>query len=102
MNSGPGSLNVLNLEAPDLIKQDNVLYNKYSDAQQFFEKAVNTSFDPCNDFYNYACGSYQDPLSFTVYRDKNYDAMAEEFEKLLQPGYNGVNISLSCRSEFIF
>uniref|UniRef100_A0AC34Q1X1 Uncharacterized protein n=1 Tax=Panagrolaimus sp. JU765 TaxID=591449 RepID=A0AC34Q1X1_9BILA len=88
-NSSSGSVDLLNVPKPDIVKEDKVQFVKYSEAQQYFQYSLNLTADPCNDFYNYACGSYQQPLSFTVYRNRNYDTMAQQLETISQPGYNG-------------
>jgi predicted metalloendopeptidase len=82
------SSNVLNVPETPLIKADNNLYTKYSQAQSFFKAALNLTADPCNDFYNYACGAYNKPLSFYIYRNRNYEIMANKLEQIIQPGYN--------------
>uniref|UniRef100_A0A914YUI3 Uncharacterized protein n=1 Tax=Panagrolaimus superbus TaxID=310955 RepID=A0A914YUI3_9BILA len=83
------SSNILNIpESPGLTADKVNLYTKYSQAEAFFKAALNLSADPCNDFYNYACGSYNKRLSFYIYRDKNYEKMAKQLEMMSQPGYN--------------
>lgn len=87
---GPPS-NVLNVPNSPPIKADNNLYTKYSQAQAFFKAALNLTADPCNDFYNYACGSFNKRLGFYTYRNANYQTMAGKIEEIIQDGYNGVS-----------
>jgi membrane metallo-endopeptidase-like protein 1 len=88
-NDTPAS-NILNVPQPPSITVQNVtLYTKYSQAEAFFKAALNLSADPCNDFYNYACGAYSKRLSFYIYRDNNYEKMAKQLEQMVSPGYNG-------------
>uniref|UniRef100_A0A0N5A694 alanine--glyoxylate transaminase n=1 Tax=Parastrongyloides trichosuri TaxID=131310 RepID=A0A0N5A694_PARTI len=57
-------------------------YTPYSQAAEFYKYALNLTADPCNDFYNYACGSFQKPLSFNIYRDRNYEIISSSYDKL--------------------
>ncbi|RCN52488.1 hypothetical protein ANCCAN_01532 [Ancylostoma caninum] len=45
-------------------------YDAYKTAAEFFQASVNTSADPCTDFFQYACGKYNQPVSFGVARVK--------------------------------
>ncbi|KAK6750400.1 hypothetical protein RB195_002400 [Necator americanus] len=55
-------------------------YNAYKLAIDFFEKSVNTSADPCDDFYKYACGKYDKPVSFHSANAKNLVTMADQLK----------------------
>lgn len=45
-----------------------------------FQKSVNTAIDPCNDFYSYACGTFNQPVSFTTARARNLVYMSQQLE----------------------
>uniref|UniRef100_A0A0N5C7F7 Peptidase_M13 domain-containing protein n=1 Tax=Strongyloides papillosus TaxID=174720 RepID=A0A0N5C7F7_STREA len=73
-----------NIPAPKYVyKSDDMnKFTAYSQSAQFFKYSLNITADPCNDFYNYACGSFQKPLSFNIYRDRNYGIISGAYDKI--------------------
>ncbi|EYC39773.1 hypothetical protein Y032_0641g1028, partial [Ancylostoma ceylanicum] len=53
-------------------------YEAYKTAADFFQATVNTSADPCTDFFQYACGKHNKPVSFGVARDKVNQHIADQ------------------------
>ena len=51
----------------------------YQQASQYFAKSIDTSVNPCDDFYQYACGKYNNTISFDVADNDNYNIMADAF-----------------------
>uniref|UniRef100_A0A7E4UZ13 Neprilysin n=1 Tax=Panagrellus redivivus TaxID=6233 RepID=A0A7E4UZ13_PANRE len=91
----PNQVNVAN---PDAVKPDAPqLYTSYSQAEAFLRASINFSVDPCENFWQYACGAYQGPVSFTVFRNLNYKNMATALENL----NNGADNSNMLQSEAI-
>ena len=46
----------------------------YQQASDYFSSVINTKVDPCDDFYNYTCGVYNQPMTFdtaqlSIYQD---------------------------------
>ncbi|PIC47267.1 hypothetical protein B9Z55_006678 [Caenorhabditis nigoni] len=54
--------------------------NAYQMAVNYYQKSVNTKIDPCDDFYGYACGAFNQPVSFTTARAQNLVYMAQKLE----------------------
>uniref|UniRef100_A0A914Y9C0 Peptidase M13 N-terminal domain-containing protein n=1 Tax=Panagrolaimus superbus TaxID=310955 RepID=A0A914Y9C0_9BILA len=42
----------------------------YQQAAKFFEASIDTSVNPCDDFYQYSCGKFNDSMSFDAIFDK--------------------------------
>ncbi|RCN52359.1 hypothetical protein ANCCAN_01401 [Ancylostoma caninum] len=53
-------------------------YNAYKVAVNYYQESVNTSVDPCTDFFQYACGKYDKPVSFGVGRAKIDENIAKK------------------------
>ncbi|EPB80385.1 hypothetical protein ANCCEY_00482 [Ancylostoma ceylanicum] len=60
-------------------------YSAYKVAADYYKESVNTSVDPCTDFFQYACGKYDKPVSFGVGRAKIDENIAK---KLYSPEYD--------------
>lgn len=67
-------------------------YNAYMSAAQLLKMAINTSADPCNDFWGYACGSYPSNMgiSFGVVDYNNY---VKQGTQIKNPMYQQPNVS---------
>ncbi|EYC05980.1 hypothetical protein Y032_0079g1286 [Ancylostoma ceylanicum] len=80
----------LNIAAPPQITpNDKEKYDAAKVAISFFQESVNTSVDPCEDFYKYACGNYHKPVSFHFANARNFLAMAnqltsKEYQKVIK------------------
>ncbi|CEF59626.1 Phosphate-regulating neutral endopeptidase [Strongyloides ratti] len=83
-NTTTGSISQTNILSNNHIYgSDNLSkYAAYNKTAEIFKYALNTSADPCNDFYNYACGSYKNQLSFNVYRDRNYEIISNAYNNI--------------------
>lgn len=57
-------------------------YGAYQDVVKFLNYSMDFNADPCNDFYKYACGNYQKPVSFRVFREENYKKQATAIKKI--------------------
>uniref|UniRef100_A0A914RGA3 Peptidase M13 N-terminal domain-containing protein n=1 Tax=Parascaris equorum TaxID=6256 RepID=A0A914RGA3_PAREQ len=55
-------------------------YRAYADSVTLFKASMNLSADPCNNFYEYACGNYDQLLSFRKGRLASYRAMSYQME----------------------
>ncbi|VDK17426.1 unnamed protein product [Anisakis simplex] len=77
----PKPENALNiLPAPRISPAEEQKHKGYTEAVQLYKQSMNLSADPCNNFYDYVCGSYNQPLSFTKGRIANYRAMSYQME----------------------
>ncbi|WKY06992.1 hypothetical protein Q1695_006852 [Nippostrongylus brasiliensis] len=75
----------LNIIADNQITSGDVnKYYAYKQAVNFYQPSVNISADPCNDFFNYACGSYDKVVSFHYADANNLNIMANQ---LYSPSY---------------
>lgn len=54
--------------------------NAYQMAVDYYAKSVNTAIDPCDDFYSYACGNFNQSVSFYTARAQNLVYMAQKLE----------------------
>jgi membrane metallo-endopeptidase-like protein 1 len=66
--------------------------NSYNQSVQFFLNSVNTSVDACDDFYAYACGRYNQPISFNNMDFNNFRTMAVQLQS---PMYTSSNTATS-------
>ncbi|CAB3411008.1 unnamed protein product [Caenorhabditis bovis] len=73
-------------EAP-ITARDIPKFNAYQSAVDYYSKSVNLAVDPCDDFYAYACGSFNQPVSFSTARARNLVYMAQQ---LRDPNYQAV------------
>lgn len=60
----------------------------------FFRKSVNTSVNPCEDFYMYTCGDFSYDSAFTIAAEENYKA---KLSQINNKGY----IDSSVRKAFL-
>ncbi|VDM57962.1 unnamed protein product [Angiostrongylus costaricensis] len=75
----------LNIQMNEQITTSDIdKYNAYKEAVSFYQPSVNTSADPCNDFWQYACGNYNKSVSFHFADAHNLKIMAEQ---LNSPSY---------------
>uniref|UniRef100_A0A915EQK0 Uncharacterized protein n=1 Tax=Ditylenchus dipsaci TaxID=166011 RepID=A0A915EQK0_9BILA len=74
--------NQINVAVPKTVKADDQEFSTYRNAFNYFKASVNFSYNPCENFYEYACGSYKNKVSFTVARDDNYRKIANVLESL--------------------
>ncbi|KIH58641.1 peptidase family M13 [Ancylostoma duodenale] len=58
--------------APQITPNDKEKYDAAKVAVSFFQESVNTSVDPCEDFYKYACGKYQKASSTALTKEKAF------------------------------
>ncbi|KIH66995.1 peptidase family M13, partial [Ancylostoma duodenale] len=70
--------NELNIESPKPIDPGNDKYSGYRTASALFKASLNTTVDPCNDFYKYTCGNFAGDMSFDVSDTNNAVAMANQ------------------------
>ncbi|CAD5214481.1 unnamed protein product [Bursaphelenchus xylophilus] len=54
----------------------------YQQAVDLFNYSMDLTADPCNDFYKYACGKYEKPVSFLVLRNENYKNQAQAIKNI--------------------
>ena len=52
---------------------------KFQEAAKYFADSIDTSVNPCDDFYKYACGNYKNDVSFNIAEFDNYRKMAEAY-----------------------
>uniref|UniRef100_A0A1I7ZNT4 Neprilysin n=1 Tax=Steinernema glaseri TaxID=37863 RepID=A0A1I7ZNT4_9BILA len=82
-----------NLKPAATIKADNPKYKAYSSAANFIRTTLNNTYDPCNNFYKYACGNYPagKKMSFNFARDNNYIKMKDQFAAYNQTGWKSTD-----------
>ncbi|VDM43568.1 unnamed protein product [Toxocara canis] len=77
----PKEENALNiLPAPKVSPVEEAKHQAYSEAIDLLRQSMNLSADPCNDFYGYVCGNYNEETSFRKGRLANYRAMSYQME----------------------
>ncbi|ETN85802.1 hypothetical protein NECAME_06222 [Necator americanus] len=75
-------LNDLNVHSPKQIVAGSGKYDGYKGATDLFKASLNTSVDPCSDFYKYTCGNFGGYMSFDVSDTNNAIAMAQQMANL--------------------
>ncbi|TMS39545.1 hypothetical protein L596_006051 [Steinernema carpocapsae] len=82
-NTGNTNPSRANLNQDKTIKADQPKYQAYSSGAQRIRDSMNTSFNPCDNFYKYACANMpaQTPNSFLTARNNNYAQMAAQFKR---------------------
>ncbi|CAJ0937111.1 unnamed protein product, partial [Mesorhabditis belari] len=66
---------------PAPIHTDNPKYGAFMDVVKLLKPMMNTSADPCNDFYAFTCGNFNGDMSFDVSDNENSIKMARQFKK---------------------
>ncbi|PAV84793.1 hypothetical protein WR25_17793 [Diploscapter pachys] len=80
--------NPTNIEDTPQITSGNVdKFAAYQQAVSYFTNSTDTTVDPCDDFYQYACGKFNQPVSFFAARAQNLYHMADQ---LKLPSYQPV------------
>ncbi|KAI1730229.1 peptidase family m13 domain-containing protein [Ditylenchus destructor] len=82
--NGPGTnKDPVNVPLPRTIDQQSnpIKFDGFSSFAKQLGKTVNITADPCNNFYEYACGSYKEPIGFDVLEKKNHKLIANQFNK---------------------
>ncbi|CAD6191977.1 unnamed protein product [Caenorhabditis auriculariae] len=68
------------VDTPKITSRDVDKYNAFKSAVDYYQSSVNVSVDPCQDFWSYACGSFDKPVSFTTARAQNLVYMANQLQ----------------------
>ncbi|KAK6748907.1 hypothetical protein RB195_001497 [Necator americanus] len=76
------TVNDLNVHSPKQIVAGSGKYDGYKGATDLFKASLNTSVDPCSDFYKYTCGNFGGYMSFDVSDTNNAIAMAQQMANL--------------------
>ncbi|CAJ0601297.1 unnamed protein product [Cylicocyclus nassatus] len=80
--SGSCRFNPLNIQNPLQVAPGDARYSGYESAKSLFKASLNSSVDPCNDFYQYACGNFNGVMSFGASDMNNAIAMVEQMNDL--------------------
>lgn len=77
----PNSL--VNVPTPASVKADEDKYTEYRSVLTYMKGESNFTINPCDNFYDYACGGYKSTVeSFDAISYKNYHNLGLELERL--------------------
>uniref|UniRef100_A0A914CUU7 Uncharacterized protein n=1 Tax=Acrobeloides nanus TaxID=290746 RepID=A0A914CUU7_9BILA len=73
----------LNIPPAQPINSSSNVSSKYEKYAQYLTNSIDTTRDPCNDFYAYACGKYQQPyVSIFDMMNNNFVTMAQAMQQV--------------------
>ncbi|CAD5209256.1 unnamed protein product [Bursaphelenchus okinawaensis] len=68
--NNPENLNI-RTKAPIDPRENGQRYEAFKSYAETLHTSINTSYDPCDNFYEYACGSFNDDMDFDTIQDNN-------------------------------